>query len=270
MPEGDTVRKLAGYLGPALQGRQLVAGYARTTQSIDLAGSRIGKVFSRGKHLFIELDKDRLLRSHLGMWGSWHVYAPGEPWQKPRRQGCILLDTGEREFVCFNAAAVEILRPAGIRRRVLDVSLGPDLLESPVDYPRILLRAREFASGETPILDVLLDQRVACGIGNVYKSELLFLSGCHPETPLEELSDQRVIRIYTLASRLLGRNTGGGPRVTRMANDDAARLWVYGRAGRPCLRCDGTIRSAKLGKALRSTYWCPRCQRAASPSTRAV
>jgi endonuclease-8 len=261
MPEGDTIHKLAGYLRPALQGRQLVAGYARTTQSIDLAGSRIGRVFSRGKHLFVELDKDRLLRSHLGMWGSWHVYAPGEPWQKPRRQGSILLDIGEREFVCFNAAAVEILRRAGIRPRVLDATIGPDLLANPVDYQRILLRAREFASDATPILDVLLDQRVACGIGNVYKSEAMFLSGCHPETPLEELSDKRIIRTYALASRLLGHNTRGGPRVTRMANDAAARLWVYGRAGRPCLQCDTIIRSAKLGKDLRSTYWCPGCQR---------
>ena len=262
MPEGDTVHKLAGYLGSALKGRQLVAGYARTTQSIDLAGSRIGRVFSRGKHLFIELDQDRLLRSHLGMWGSWHVYASGEPWQKPRRQGSILLDIGEREFVCFNAAAVEILRRAGIRAHVLDATIGPDLLANPVDYQRIFLRAREFASGDTPILDVLLDQRVACGIGNVYKSEVLFLSGCHPETPLEDLSDKHITRMYALASRLLSRNTRGGPRVTRMANDDASRLWVYGRAGRPCLQCDAIIRSAKLGKALRSTYWCPGCQRA--------
>ena len=99
-------------------------------------------------------------------------------------------------------------------------------------------------------------------------SEVLFLSACHPETPLEELSDKRIIRIYALVSRLLGRNTRGGPRVTPMANDDAARLWAYGRAGRPCLQCDAIIHSVKLGKALRSTYWCPGCQRAGSSITK--
>jgi endonuclease-8 len=260
MPEGDTIHKLAGYLRPALQGRELLAGYARTTETVDLAGSRMDRVYSRGKHLFIELDDDRLLRSHLGMWGSWHVYAPGEPWQKPRRQGSIVLDTGERVFVCFNAMEVEILRRAGVRRRVLEATLGPDLLADHVSYADILLRARRFSADDTPILDVLLDQRVACGIGNVYKSEILFLDGSHPETPLARVSDERILQIYMLASRLLGRNTRGGPRVTRTANDNAGSLWVYGRGGKPCLRCDAVIRATRLGRALRSTYWCPGCQ----------
>ena len=260
MPEGDTIFKLAGYLEPVLQGRELVAGYVRSTESVDLAGSRIGRICSKGKHLFIELDDDRLLRSHLGMWGSWHVYAPGEPWQKPARQASILLDTGERVFVCFNAVAVEILRRTGVRRRVLGATLGPDLLAEPVDYERIILRARDIAAEDTPIVDLLLDQRLACGVGNVYKSEVLFLDGCHPETTLQQLSNERLTRLYTCASRLLGGNTRGGPRVTRMANDDVARFWVYGRGGQPCLQCDHVIRSARLGKAMRSTYWCPGCQ----------
>lgn len=262
MPEGDTISKLARYLEPALQERELVAGYVRTAESVDLAGSRIGRVFSRSKHLFIELGDERLLRSHLGMRGSWHVYAPGESWRKPRRQASILLDTGERVFICFNAVAVEILRRSGVRRRVLDAALGPDLLVDPVDHESILQRARDMADGNTPVLDVLLDQRVICGIGNVYKSEVLFLARCHPETPLGQLSDACIIGIYRLASRLLGRNTRDGPRVTRMANDDAARLWVYGRVGLPCLECDAVIRAARLGEDRRSTYWCPDCQAA--------
>ena len=110
MPEGDTVFKLAAYLAPQLQDRRLVAGLVRTTATLDLAGCRVGGVFAHGKHLFIELDDQRLLRSHLGMWGSWHAYAPREPWQKPRRQAAIVLDTGERLFVCFNPLQVEVLR----------------------------------------------------------------------------------------------------------------------------------------------------------------
>ncbi len=260
MPEGDTIFKLAGYLGPHLTGRRIIAGMARTTHPVDLAGSRIGKVFAEGKHLFIALDQDRLLRSHLGMWGSWHGYAPHEPWRKPRRQGSIILNTGERVFVCFNAAQVEVLRSRGVRRRVLDVALGPDLLADPVEYRMIVSRAWGLVAGETPILDVLLDQRIACGIGNVYKSELLFLAGVHPECPLKNLTEDDLLRIYRLASRLMRANIQGGPRVTRQARDQAGKLWVYGRRGRPCLRCDAVIRSAKLGLGLRSTYWCPNCQ----------
>lgn len=260
MPEGDSVHKLARYLGPELAGRTIVTGVARTEPTVDLAGSRIDRVFAHGKHLFIEIDDHRLLRSHLGMWGSWHGYAPGESWQKPRVQASIILDTGERVFVCFNAKQVEILRRDGVRQRGLNVTLGPDLLSEPVDYEQILDRARSHVAVDTLIPDVLLDQRVAAGIGNVYKSEVLFLEGCNPNVALRNLTDDRLRRLYRQASRLLRRNVGGGPRVTRWSNDAAGYLWTYGRRGQPCLRCDDVIRSAKLGRQLRSTYWCPSCQ----------
>ena len=260
MPEGDSVFKLADYLNKALAGEGIVTGFARTTESADLSGYAVSQVYARGKHLFIALDQDLLLRSHLGMWGSWHAYAPGEEWQKPRRQASIVLQSAQRVFVCFNAAQVELLRPRGVRDRVLDAALGPDLLAEHVAYPDILRRARELASPDTPVLDLLLDQRVACGIGNVYKSEVLFLQRLHPEAPVHLCSDEQVLGLYRQASQLLKGNRGGGPRITRRAGDDAGRLWVYRRAGAPCLRCDQPIRHARLGRDLRSTYWCPACQ----------
>ena len=93
------------------------------------------------------------------MWGSWHGYAEGEPWQKPRHQASIILDTGQRIFVCFNAAQVEILRSTGVRQRILQVALGPDLIDDRVDYQHILTRARDLLAANTPILDVLLATR---------------------------------------------------------------------------------------------------------------
>ena len=260
MPEGDTIFKLAEYLRPELSGRRLVAGQVRGAESANLAGRRIDQVFAKGKHLFITLDDRRLLRSHLGMWGSWHGYAPGEPWQKPRRQASVILDLGERVFVCFNPLQVEILRETGVRRRLLDVALGPDLLAAQTDFDGILARARGIAAEDTPIVDVLLNQRIATGIGNVYKSEVLFIERLDPHTSLGCLDDDRLLRLYRCARRLLGRNLNGGPRVTRRATDDASRLWVYGRTGQPCLACDDVIHSAKLGQGLRSTFWCPLCQ----------
>jgi endonuclease-8 len=260
MPEGDTVHKLEAYLRPALRGRRLVAGTAQAGGTVDLAGRRVGEVFANGKHLFIGLDDGELLRSHLGMWGSWHAYAPGESWRKPSRQAAIVLDTGERVFVCFNPLQVELLRKAGVRRRRLDVTLGPDLLTAEVDFDAVLARAHALSDGNRLIVDLLLDQRIAGGIGNVYKSEVLFLEGLHPETPVGDLPDGKLLDLYRRASELLGRNVRGGPRITRRAADDAGRLWVYGRTGQPCLRCDSAIRSARLGKGLRSTFWCPSCQ----------
>ncbi len=264
MPEGDTVYKLAHYLRSELEGCDIAAGMARAAETIDLAGNRIGTVFAQGKHLFIELDNERCLRSHLGMHGSWHRYCADEPWQKPRRQASIILDMGISVFVCFNASQVEILRRTGVRRRILDIVLGPDLLDDQVDYTQILARARDLLEGDTPVLDVLLDQRVACGLGNVYKSEVLFLECCHPSTSLDCLADDRLLRMYRQARRLLRRNTGSGPRITRWSKGDPGRLWVYGRRGQPCLRCDDVIHSTKLGKGQRSTYWCPTCQPAGS------
>lgn len=261
MPEGDTVFKLASYLRAELGGRRLAAGAVRGRPDAELAGARIGEVYARGKHLFIELGGGRLLRSHLGMWGSWHGYQPSERWQKPRRQASIVLDLGERVFVCFNALQVEILRDAGVRQRRLDVVLGPDLLAPAPGFETIVRRARELAAADTPIVDILLDQRIACGVGNVYKSEVLFVAGRHPQTPLGALDDQALLALYRQAARLLRRNVHGGPRVTRRANDQAGRLWVYGRGGRPCLRCDTPIESARLGRGQRSTFWCPACQR---------
>ena len=170
------------------------------------------------------------------------------------------MDTGERIFVCFNAAQVEILRSTGVRQRILQVALGPDLIDDRVDYQHILTRARDLLAANTPILDVLLDQRVASSIGNVYKSEVLFLAGWHPEVHLRHLSDAQLKQIYRLAIRLLKQNKRDGSRITRHINDDAGILWVYGRRGKPCLRCEDVIKSAKLGKGMRSTYWCQTCQ----------
>ena len=266
MPEGDTVFKLAAYLGPALQGRELLAESSITGVRADLRGRRIGEVFAHGKHLFIELDDQCLLRSHLGMWGSWHAYAPGESWQKPVRQASIVLDVGDRVFVCFNALQVELLRSAGVRRRLLGQLLGPDLLQPSPAFDGIVERARAMLVGSTPITDVLLDQRVATGIGNVYKSEVLFVRSLHPLTPLADLADEALTGLYREAATLLGRNVGRGPRITRRAADEAGRLWAYGRTARPCLRCDARIVSARLGRRQRSTFWCPRCQTAPVPA----
>ena len=261
MPEGDTIFKLAAHLGPELQGRQLSAASAVAGVRADLAGRRIGEVFAYGKHLFIELDDACLLRSHLGMWGSWHAYAPGEIWQKPARQASIVLDVGDRVFVCFNALQVEVLRRAGVRRRLLGQLLGPDLLQPSPAYDAVVRRARQLLDPATPVADVLLDQRVATGIGNVYKSEVLFVGSLHPLAELGDIPDDVLIRLYREAATLLGRNLLGGPRVTRRASDEAGRLWAYGRTSQPCLRCDAQIVSARLGRRQRSTFWCPRCQR---------
>lgn len=263
MPEGDTVYQVAAYLGETLAGQRVMHGYARLDRGLepmDLAGRCVVDVNSHGKHLFLLFEDGSRLRSHLGMRGSWHVYEPSQRWHKSRQHVSILLDTGQRVFVCFNALQVEWLREGSVRQRALAASLGPDLMASDPDWQRIVDRARQLTQGDTLIADVLLDQRIASGIGNVYKSEVLFLHACHPATALVDCDDATLVSLFTTAHRLLMRNRLGGPRLTRQVDDGSTRHWVYGRGGKPCLRCGTTIQVASLGRRPRSSYWCPACQ----------
>jgi endonuclease-8 len=261
MPEGDTIHKIAHYLALRLVNRTVQRLHMNDTGgAAACTGKRIRTVFAHGKHLFIELADDLTLRSHLGMYGSWHRYAENERWRKPRWQASLELATDKDVFVCFNAKETELMRTPGFRERTLRARLGPDLVGPETDIDHVVRRAREFPESDTLLADVLLDQRVASGIGNVYKSEVLFIEGCLPHTRLSAVSDESLARCFASAAVLLRRNLGGGPRVTRFEEDNAGRLWVYRRRGLHCLRCDDRISSARLGKDHRSTYWCPSCQ----------
>ncbi|AGA90371.1 formamidopyrimidine-DNA glycosylase [Thioflavicoccus mobilis 8321] len=260
MPEGDTIHKLATFLGPRLVGRTIAAGVVRTAPVQSLAGRRVEAVRALGKHLLIALDDGTLLRSHLGMWGAWHRYGPDERWRRPACEAAIELRIDDAVYVCFKPKEVERLRDHGLRHRQLAVRLGPDLIAGEADYATIVRRAREILTPAKPLVDLLLDQRVAAGIGNVYKCEVLFLERRHPLSTLGGLDDAALTSLYRRARALLRDNLGGGPRVTRRSDDDASGLWVYRRRGRPCHVCATAIDYARLGADHRATYWCPRCQ----------
>ncbi len=261
MPEGDTIHKLANYLGPRLEDQQILsAGGARADVARRLNGRQIAAVSARGKHLFIELDNQTALRSHLGMHGSWHRYAHDEDWRKPKSQASIVLRVADDDYVCFNAKEVELVRLASVRSRVVNDRLGPDLIGDDVNAGALVRRAREFLEPDTPLIDVLLDQRIASGIGNVYKSEVLFIERLAPDTALCDVAEEKLAACFSLAADLLRKNLGGGMRVTRFENDSAGSVWVYGRTGQPCFECDTPIRSRRLGRNHRGTFWCPECQ----------
>lgn len=264
MPEGDTVFKIAAYLHERLAGRRVEGGRVPLQPAIRLAGRRVQGVRAQGKHLWIAFDDGTLLRSHLGLHGSWHRYPIGRPWRKGLHLVSILLETAEESYVCFEAAEVEWVRAEGARTRRLEARLGPDLIGEAVDFSRIVERARRFLGPERLIVDLLLDQRAAAGIGNVYKSEVLFLERLDPHRALGTVEDAALRRLYERAADLLRRNLGPGPRVTRPASEHVRAadtdLWVYGRRGRPCRRCGADIRRERLGLRPRSTYFCPRCQ----------
>ncbi len=261
MPEGDTLHAIANYLAPRLERQTLRRVHmADPIASRECTSKRVKTVVARGKHLFITLENGTALRSHLGMYGSWHRYAHDEEWKKPRRQASLILSTDTDDYVCFNAKEVELVSLNSVRDRIVHGRLGPDLIADDVDVTAVVRRAREFLEPDALLVDVLLDQRVAAGIGNVYKSEVLFIERLRPDRSLSDVSDETLARCFATAADRLRRNSRGGKRVTRLENDGAGRLWVYGRRGQPCLECDTPIASRRLGKHHRGTYWCPRCQ----------
>jgi endonuclease-8 len=138
--------------------------------------------------------------------------------------------------------------------RTLLGHLGPDLLGADWDPDEAVRRLA--AHPTTDIADALLDQANLAGIGNLYKSEVLFLRRVPPWTPVRDVPD--LPGLVTLAQRLLSANRGRWSQSTTGSTRPGETSFVYGRQGRPCRRCGTPIRAARQGDRL--TYWCPTCQ----------
>jgi endonuclease VIII len=259
MPEGDTIHRSAQRLRQALGG-QLVSAVDSGSggpQVPRLAGCRVERIEARGKHLLIWFEGSQVLHTHMGMTGSWHLYRPGEAWRKPVHRARVHLEVPGWSAVCFTPKTLEWLTPAAVRAHPHLSRLGPDLLANPLDEGEILRRLR--SANRLPVGEAIMNQTLLCGVGNVYKSEVLFLERRSPFLRLEQLGDQALLRLVHRASRCLRSNLEGRPRTTRFSHD-GPRLWVYGRSGEPCFRCGTTIRMRRQGDLGRSTYWCADCQ----------
>jgi len=263
MPEGDTLYRIANRLRPILTGEAIVNARAnppRTGAMINaesLVGHVVETVEAVGKHLLIAFDDERVLHSHLGMTGSWHIYTPDQPWLKPAHRAGVVLATEKHFAVNFSPKFLELVTERAIRRNSYLLRLGPDLMRATTDVARVLPRIR--AHNRTPVGVAVMNQTIAAGIGNIYKSESLFLARLNPWTLVGELSDQQLLDYFALAQNLMRNNRHGGERTTRVAAGGPL-LWVYGRRGQPCLECGSVILLRRQGDQGRTTYWCPQCQ----------
>lgn len=254
MPEGDTIWRAAARLRPALEGRTLLrAEVPRLAGPGPAAGLRIERVEARGKYLLIALDDGSVLETHMKMTGSWHLYRPGERFRRARSSVRALLEVEGWVAVCFSAPHVRYHRRAGARTG--PTHLGPDLTGPDPDLAEAAARFARFAPAGTPVAVALLDQRICCGVGNVYKSEVLHACRLHPDTPVEAVDGEGRRRLVEAAHAQLRANLGPGERRTVPEG-----LAVYGRSGQPCRRCGTPVRRAVHGEQARSTYWCPVCQ----------
>ncbi|HYU50382.1 MAG TPA: DNA-formamidopyrimidine glycosylase family protein [Candidatus Limnocylindria bacterium] len=274
MPEGDTLARTADGLRPHLIGRTVVAARARSgAQAGRLVGARIDAVEALGKNLLMRFSNGLEVRTHLRMHGTWHRYRPGERWRRPAGRAVLVIEVEGAVAVCFDAPVVELFEARAERIHPALARLGPDLLAAEFDAAEGIRRFRGAAGASTAIGEALLDQRIVAGIGNIYRSEVLFLERVDPFLSTATLDDVTLERIVMTARRLLragagraGGPAGGGP--ARVAERAGARAWVYGRAGRPCRRCGTLVRSSRLAGVLpRPVYWCPACQ-AVAPAER--
>jgi endonuclease-8 len=276
VPEGDTVHKLAAAFRPLLVGERVASLWLRRVGDVPAAaGERIDEVAALGKHFLIAIGARQVLHVHLGLHGSWHRYRAGEAWHRDRDAAWLRLATAEWELVCFRPKVAELVARAELRSHPVLSRLGPDLLAADVDWDEILERARRRAP-ET-VGDLLFDQSIACGIGNAFKNEILFLAGLHPDTPPAALSGEALVGLFRTGRELLGRNLGGGPRTTtRPVNPGERwpagepRYFVFERTGEPCLRCGTPIELFRQGDYATLTYLCPRCQPAERLPSRAA
>ncbi|GAA1775018.1 DNA-formamidopyrimidine glycosylase family protein [Agromyces lapidis] len=264
MPEGDSVHQAAARLRSALAGEVLTRTEFRVPAfaTVDLAGERVDEVLARGKHLLIRTPT-RTVHSHLKMEGEWRVLAPGERWPKPAHLARVVLETRSSVVMGFELGLVEVLARVGDEQAL--AHLGPDLLGPDWDAAEAVRRLA--ASPSTPIAVALLDQRNLAGLGNVYVNELCFLRGIRPTRVVGEVPE--LPAVVALAHRLIVANRDRRARVTTGIDRRGRRLWVYGRAGAPCLRCGTAIERGTLGRAVRAgddpqervVFWCPNCQR---------
>jgi len=247
VPEGDTIHRAANRLRSVLAGERLVRLEIRHTPVRSPApGTMISDVEAVGKHLLIEFADGHVLRSHMRMSGSWHVYKPDDRWRKPAHLARAVVEVEGWTAVCFAAPVVELERTGERASRV--AHLGPDLTNPEVTDADIEAGVDRMPVGE--IGAVLLDQRVAAGIGNIFKSETLFVCGVNPFTDTSSLDRATKHTLLTTASKLLRASVAGTARPRN----------VYGRSGQPCKRCGTPIRSQRQGELQRTTYWCPTCQ----------
>jgi len=274
MPEGDSIFRAARSLHRVLSGHtvtRFATAYAhldRADVDTPIVGRTIEKCESVGKHLLIWFSGDLILRTHMRMNGSWHLYRPGERWWRGEQMMRVRIDTADWVAVAFNVPVAEFVTPTDLAKRDPVAELGPDLLGGTFDRDEAIRRI--VASGHRAIAQTLLDQRIVAGIGNIYKSEVLFLSGVHPETPSSAVPQPTLERMMDIARGVLKDNVveGTSPRIQTYRNlrqlnpasEHDESLWVYGRRNKPCRKCGTPIEMKKMGIEARSTYWCPKCQ----------
>lgn len=221
------------------------------------AGRTVEEVEARGKHLEVVWDDGLVLDSHLRRKCEWHVYRPGEPWRRPYTEFKASIENEGFVAVCFNGSDLETYRQPDRSRHPGGGRLGPDLAHPATNVSQIVELLLAHPEPDARLRDVLVDQRVMRGLGNVHCCEVLWTTELSPWAHIDDLTHHDAVMIVNTAARLV-RSTA---RRSRPGHGSSAPvLAVYGRTGQGCPRCHDTIASRPVGRAGRTLFWCPGCQ----------
>jgi endonuclease-8 len=256
VPEGDTIHRAAARLGEAFAGTvpaELSTPHPR--HRLDrwperLEGRSLTAVEAHGKHILLRFDGGLAIHSHLRMTGAWSIARAGERWRRSPRRAWLVLRGGGWEAVEFDGPVLELLPERRARQKL--AALGPDVLGERFDEHAFLVRLRE-ADPTRAVGDVLLDQHVLAGIGNLWKSETCHACAVSPWRPLAQVTDDEALALAAFARGAMQEAVLGGAGARPGA--------VYRHAGSGCPRCGETIRQRGQGEDNRLTFWCPGCQR---------
>jgi len=260
VPEGHTIHRLAKDHGRLLVGQPiaLASPQGRFAEGAALLNGRIcERVEPYGKHLFYRFEGDLLLHIHLGLYGKWTTGSGPPP--QPRGALRLRLLTAGHWLDLRGPTACEIHTPAD-RQRVLD-RLGPDPLRRTADPE---LAWAKISRSKAPIGQLLMDQTVLAGVGNVYRAELLFRAGLSPFTAGRDLSHDTWLVLWEDLRTLMRAGVRANRIVTTVPQDRVRRSgtarvedahYVYRRAGLPCRRCGAEVRTQVM--AGRNLFWCP-------------
>jgi endonuclease-8 len=252
MAEGPLVHYYARKLRRVLKGRKAQVTFGvRKLKPFEpsLNGILIKDVEAYGKQFRIRFSDGRVLLVHLMMWGSWGIFSTGEPWGRPRQRARAVLRTNSHEAVVFSAPVVRLLTEKDLESDSKWGNLGPDPLRR--DFSRKEFFKRLNADPSRLIGEVLLDQTVVSGIGNILRIEILFRARIHPKRLVGGLSTADKRRILGWTMRLMRKWLD-----ERDKEDDWIR--IYRRSSKPCPRCGEKVESFRQGG--RITYACSGCQ----------
>lgn len=273
MPEGPTIKNMGDKLRTALKDQPITDVQSRLKKAKaeqwaeHILGQCVAEVRTHGKNLFIDLANGYSIYTHMLMWGSWHVFKPGETWDKDERLARLVLETPVSVAVLFSAPICELIAPGQLPQHKTS-QLGPDLLSPDFEAREVYRRLQLPENRDLELGEAIMNQQIVAGIGNILKSEILFQVGIHPQRPAASLTEVEFENFIRYSRFLIERSyeLGGFQQAFLPAELLPAEIhgnnlgFVYRRRTKPCYVCATPIQMIRQGAGERMTWFCPKCQ----------